>query len=148
MSASPIRVLIVDDYEPFRRFLLLSLQIRMDVQIVSAVSDGLEAVSEATALQPDLILLDIGLPKLNGIEAARKIRETSQKSKILFVSQQTSAAVVQAALDTGAHGFLVKTDAGSELLTAIDTVMKGRRFVSSTVAELVHYRGPRCGVAS
>ena len=148
MSASPIRVLIVDDYEPFRRFLLLSLQIRMDVQIVSAVSDGLEAVSQATELQPDLILLDIGLPKLNGIAAARKIHETAQKSKILFVSQQTSAAVVQAALDTGAHGFLVKTDAASELLTAIDTVMNGRRFVSSTVAELVQDRRARCGVAS
>ena len=66
-----IRVLVADDFEPFRRFLSSTLQYRADLQVICEVSDGLEAVQKATELQPDLILLDIGLPKLNGIEAAR-----------------------------------------------------------------------------
>jgi DNA-binding NarL/FixJ family response regulator len=78
--------------------------------------------------------LDIGLPKLNGIEAARSIRKVSQDSKILFVSQENFAEVIRKALDTGANGFVVKTDAGGELLAAIDTVIGGGHFVSSTVA--------------
>jgi DNA-binding NarL/FixJ family response regulator len=76
----------------------------------------LEAVQKALELQPDLILLDIGLPRLNGIEVARRIRKVSPGSKILFVSQESSADAVQEALGTGARGYVVKTDAGTELL--------------------------------
>ena len=81
-----------------------------------------------------MILLDIGLPKLNGIEAARRIRKLSPQSKILFVSQESSADVVQEALATGARGYVVKTDAGSELLTAVDAVLRGERFVGRRFA--------------
>lgn len=134
LSAYPVRVLIVDDYEPFRKFLLLSLQTRKDVQIVSEASDGMEAVAKAQKLQPDLILLDVGLPRLNGIEVANEVRRASRNSKILFVSQENSKQIVQEALNTGAYGFVVKTDVGRELLAAIDTVMAGGHFVSSSVA--------------
>jgi DNA-binding NarL/FixJ family response regulator len=129
----PIRILIVDDYEPFRKFLLLVLQTREDLQVVSEACDGMQAVAKALQLQPDLILLDIGLPKLNGIEVANEVRQASLSSKILFVSQENSAEMVREALDTGAHGFVVKTDAGSELLPAIDAIVGGGHFVSSNV---------------
>jgi DNA-binding NarL/FixJ family response regulator len=96
------------------------------------MSDGSEAVQKAEELTPDLILLDIGLPKLNGIEAARRIRKLSLNSKIVFLSADNSPDVVQTALSTGAHGFVHKARAQSELLAAIDAVLRGGQFVSST----------------
>lgn len=134
MPASPIRVLIVDDYEPFRKFLFVLLQTRRDLEIVSETSDGMQAVEKAQELEPDLILLDIGLPKLNGIEVARAVFRASINAKIVFVSQESSVEIVRESLNTGAQGFVVKTDAGSELLKAIDAVAGGTQFVSSSVA--------------
>lgn len=99
--------------------------------MVGEASDGLEAVQKSEELQPDLIVLDIGLPSLNGIEAARRIRNLAPKSKILFLSQESSADVVQEALNSGALGYLIKTQAGSELLSAVDAVLQGREFLSS-----------------
>jgi DNA-binding NarL/FixJ family response regulator len=84
-------------------------------------------------MQPDLILLDIGLPSLNGIEAARRIREISPKSKILFVSQNRSPDIAEEALSTGADGYVVKTDGASELLAAVKAVLEGKRFVSASL---------------
>ena len=101
---TPVRVLVVDDYEPFRRFVVSMLK-QTELQVICRDSDGLEAVEKAAELQPDLVLLDIGLPKLNGIEAARRIRELSPKSKIIFVSQESSVDIVQEALSLGAQGF-------------------------------------------
>ena len=129
-----IRILVVDDYEPVRRFLCSELSRHPQMQIISEASDGLEAVQIAQDLRPDLILLDIGLPRLNGIEAARRIRRLSPDSKILFVSQQSSPDLVQAALDTGAVGYVVKSDAASELLPAVEAVLRGKLFVSSSLA--------------
>ena len=122
---------MVEDYEPLRRFICSTLRERPEFQIVEEVTDGLEAVQKAAELQPDLIVLDIGLPSLNGINVARRIRKLSPKSKILFVSQESSADVVQEALASGALGYVVKAYAGSELLTAVEAVLQGRLFVSS-----------------
>ena len=127
---STVRVLVVDDFDPFRRFICSTLAKRPELQIVGEVSDGLEAVHKAEELQPDLIVLDIGLPTLNGIEAARRIRKLSPKSKILFLSQESSADAVQEALDLGARGYVVKAHAGSELLLAVGAVLEGRQFIS------------------
>ena len=129
MPASSIRVLVVDDYKPFRQFVTSRLQNASSVYVCWEASDGLEAVQKAEELQPDLILLDIGLPKLNGIEAARRIRKVSLGSKILFVSQESSADAVRGALGTGAHGYVVKTDARRELLEGVNAVLRGDRFV-------------------
>lgn len=98
------------------------------------VSNGLVAVREAQRLQPDLILLDIGLPILNGFEAARQIRTLSPTSKIVFVTQESSADVVQEALNIGASGYVVKADAGRELIAAVTAVLRGERFVGSRFA--------------
>jgi DNA-binding NarL/FixJ family response regulator len=130
LETSPVRVLVVDDYEPFRRFICSTLGKRPELQIVGEVGDGLEAVHKAEELQPDLILLDIGLPTLNGIEAALRIRKLSPESKILLTSQESAADVVQEALAFGALGYVVKAHAGKELLAAVEAVLEGRQFVS------------------
>ena len=122
---------MVDDYEPFRRLICSTLRKRPELQIVGETADGLEAVQKAEELQPDLVVLDIGLPSLNGIEAARRIRKLSPESKILFISQESSADVVQEALALGALGYVVKAHAGSELLAAVGAVLEGRQFISS-----------------
>jgi DNA-binding NarL/FixJ family response regulator len=125
-----VRILVVEDFVPFREFIHTTLQ-KTELQIVGEVSDGLEAVQKAQELVPDLILLDIGLPGLNGIETARQIRKLVPQSKILFVSQESSADVIQEALSLGALGYVVKAHAGSELLVAMEAVREGRQFVSS-----------------
>jgi DNA-binding NarL/FixJ family response regulator len=133
--AKSLRVFLADDFEPFRRFLTTTLQKLSNAQIVGYAVDGLEAVQKVRELQPDLVLLDIGLPKLNGVEAARRISLISPQSKILFVSQESSADVVQEALSNGARGYVVKTDAGRELLMAVMAVLRDEKFVSSSLAE-------------
>ena len=130
-----VRALVVDDHKPWCRHVCSVLKTQPELQVIGEVSDGLEAVQKAQEVQPDLVLLDIGLPTLNGIEAARRIRELSPQSKILFISQETSADVVQVALATGARGYVVKTDAGSELLSALDAVLQGETYVSTRFAE-------------
>jgi len=126
---SSLRILVVEDFAPFSQFIRSTLAERRDVQVIGEASDGLEAVHRAEELKPDLILLDIGLPTLNGIEAARQIRQLCPESKIIFVSQESDADIVQEALSFGALGYVVKTMAGGELLTAIKAVCGGRLFV-------------------
>src|SRR5271154_748679 len=117
---SSVRALVVDDFEPFRRLICSILLRRQDLQVVCEVSDGLEAVQRAEELKPDLIVLDLGLPTLNGIEAAREIRKVSPKSKILVLSHESSIEIVQEALSLGSLGYVVKDkNAGSELLAAV-----------------------------
>ena len=127
---SSVRVLVVDDYEPFRRFVCSTLCQRPTLQIICEASDGAEAVQRAAELKPDLIILDIGLPTLNGIEAARRIRKVSPNSKIIYVSQESSADIVQEALSVGALAYVVKAHAGSDLLAAVDAILESSQFVS------------------
>ena len=125
------------------------LQSRPEWQIVCEVSDGLEAVQRAQEIRPDLIVLDIGLPTLNGIEAARRIRQVSPNSKIVFLTTDNSPDVAQAALSTGAQGYVHKLRAQNDLLLAIDAILRGEQFVSnkSGGAEAIDARetkAPRC----
>jgi DNA-binding NarL/FixJ family response regulator len=106
------------------------------LQVIGEVSDGLEAVHKAEEFKPDLILLDIGLPTLNGIAAARQIRKLSPESKIVFVSQESNADIVKEALSMGAEGYVVKTSAASDLLTAVEAICEGRQFVSRSVRSI------------
>ncbi len=134
MSASSIRVLVVEDYPAFRRFLVSTMQSKAGLQVICEVADGSEAVQKAREIQPDLILLDIGLPSLNGIEAARQIRTLSPQSKILFISENQASDVIEEALRTGAHGYVVKSDAASDLLPAVESVLQGKQFVSGSAS--------------
>jgi|SRR6185295_2334793 DNA-binding NarL/FixJ family response regulator len=132
---SSIRVLVADDYEPFRRFICSKLESRPDLKVVGEASDGLEAVEKAQALKPNLILLDIGLPGLNGIEAAHRISRLIPTATILFVSQISDADVVQEALRNGAKGYVWKPDAGIDLMLAIEVALRGAHFVSSKLVK-------------
>jgi DNA-binding NarL/FixJ family response regulator len=134
VASSSIRILVAEDFEPFRKFLSSTVQNEPQFQVICEVEDGLGAVQKAEELQPDLILLDIGLPTMNGIEAARRIRKVCPKSKIVFVSQESSTDVVQEAFSSGAVGYVVKTDAGSELLAAVRAVLQGERFLGRRFA--------------
>jgi DNA-binding NarL/FixJ family response regulator len=127
-----IRILVVDDYESWRHFVSKTLQTQPELQVISEAVDGLEAIQKAQQLQPDLILLDIGLPKLNGFEAARQIRKVGSTQKILFLSQEFSVEVVQESLKLG-DGYVVKTHAANELLPAVEAVLYGMQYVSSGV---------------
>jgi CheY-like chemotaxis protein len=131
MSLSIVRVLVVDDYEPFRHFVRLTFGKNPAFQIVGEASDGLEAVRQAKALQPDLIFLDIGLPMLNGIAAARQIRELAPSSKIIFVTQEFSAGVLEEAFSCGARGYVLKARAGVDLPAAVEAVLAGSLFLGS-----------------
>jgi DNA-binding NarL/FixJ family response regulator len=133
---SSVRILVVDDYEPFRRFFCSTLGKKADLQIIGEALDGLEAVQKAEELHPDLIVLDLGLPTLNGIEAARRIRKVSPNSKITFMTLESSADVVQEAFSLGAMGYVIKTRAGSELLAAVEAVRQGKQFISSGLSGL------------
>jgi DNA-binding NarL/FixJ family response regulator len=130
---SLVRILVVDDFEPWRRFVLSMLKQNPELQVVGEASDGLEAVQRAEELQPDLILLDLGLPRLNGIEAARRIRQNAPNSKILFVSQESSPEVAKEGLKLGAWGYVIKSHAGGELLAAVEAVIHGKQFVSASL---------------
>jgi len=126
---------VVDDYEPWCRFVRLTLLAQEELQVIGQFGDGPEAIQKTEELQPDLILLDISLPTLNGIEVARRIREISPTSKILFLSENRSLDVAEEALRTGAGGYVAKSDAARELLPGIKTVLEGKRFISSTMAD-------------
>ncbi len=132
LGAVSARILVVDDFELWRHFVSSVLLIRPELQVVGEASDGLVAVQKAVELKPDLILMDIGLPSLNGMEAARQICKLVPESKIIFLSQESSEEVMQEALELGAWGYVVKTRAGSELLAAVESVILGKLFVSRT----------------
>ena len=130
-----IRILVADDFEPWRRFVSSLIAPRKpEWSIVCEVSDGVEAVEKAGNLRPELILMDIGLPRLNGIEAARQISQIDSYSKIVFLSGFDSLEVVEKALDTPANGYVLKLDAASELIEAVEAVFQGKRFISSSLA--------------
>lgn len=132
--ASIFRVLIIDDFEPWRRVVRWMLQPSPEWQIVGEASDGIEGIQKSEELQPDVILLDIGLPKLNGIDAAQPILSVAPHAKIIFVSVELCPELVEGALRTAGHGYVVKSDAASDLLTAMQTVTNGQRFVGSRFA--------------
>ena len=126
-----IRVLVVDDFELWRRLACTALEREPGFNLIGEAADGIVAVQKAQELQPDLILLDIGLPGLNGILAAHRIRELSPKSKIVFLTEDHSREMAQEGLRRGGSGYLVKSDAGRELLPAVKAVLRGELFVSA-----------------
>ena len=123
---SSLQILIVDDSKQWRATLRCMLEATTDYQVVDEASDALEAVQKAAQLHPDIVLLDIGMPILNGIEAAPKIRQASSHSKIIFVTQESDDDVRTAALATGAEGYLLKSRVVSELIPALDALVRLR----------------------
>jgi DNA-binding NarL/FixJ family response regulator len=127
-----IRILVVEDFEKFRRLICSALEQWAQFQ-VSEVSDGLEAVRRAKELKPDLVILDIGLPNLNGIEVARHILEFAPDARIIFLSQETAPDVVREALSLGVSSYVHKSRLRTDLPVAIEAALEDRRFVTSSL---------------
>jgi DNA-binding NarL/FixJ family response regulator len=127
------RIVVVEDHEPFRQLICRELQQRPEFQVIGQASDGLQGIEQAESLQPDLILLDLGLPKMNGFETARRIRGLAPGAKLVFVSQESSPDIVMETFRLGGQAYVHKARAKTDLLPAIDVVLAGSRFVSSSL---------------
>ena len=134
-SFAVVRILVVEDFEPFRRFVCTTLRVNPEWQIVAESADGLDGVQKAKELEPDVILLDIGLPTLNGIEAAERISTLVRDAKVIFVTQNNDPDIMSSALSNGAKGYVIKEHAERELAPALEAVLDGRRFLGSGVSE-------------
>jgi DNA-binding NarL/FixJ family response regulator len=128
-----VRVLLVDDFDDFRKFTVLSLEDSPDIAVVGEAATGAEAVAAAELLKPDLVLLDISLPDMNGFEVSERIHQVSPDSRIIFVSANNSRMIAQAAVSDGAMGFVSKNNAVDELIPAIRAVMQGKQFLSQNL---------------
>jgi DNA-binding NarL/FixJ family response regulator len=127
-----VRILVVDDFEPWRRSIISIIEADPELRVIHEASDGLEAVQMGQELQPDLVVLDVGLPKLCGLEVARRIRVVSPGSKILFLSVIPSQDVMREALRIGA-GFIAKADALRDLLPAVRAAVADQEFLRFTI---------------
>jgi len=128
-----IRLLVVDDHKRARRDIRSVLSTHHDIEVVGEADTGEEAVKRVRELHPDVVLLDISLPGISGIEAANTMRETAPESRVIFVSQYDSPLIAKDALLTGACGYVVKSDAAKDLWPAIEAAFRGHTFLSRTV---------------
>jgi|SRR5262249_13966562 len=121
---SPLRILIADDSAEWRVRIRSMLKARQEWQVVGEACDGLDAVQTTTRLCPDIVLLDVGMPILNGIEAARRIRQSSPSSRIIFVTQENDKEIRAAALATGAEEYVIKANTTSQLIPAVEAALR------------------------
>ena len=126
-----VRVLLADDYEPWRRCISSLLCKYPEYEVISEVADGLEAVQKTYELRPDLILLDLSLPKLNGLQAANRIRDIAPGTKIVFVTAYRDFEAMQTVFQNQAEGYVLKWEITHELLPAVEAVLWGGKFVSA-----------------
>lgn len=133
----PVRLVLADDHEIMRVGLRTLLQARTDWSVVGEAVNGEEAVDMVLSLQPDVALLDIAMPKLNGIEATRQILLQGARTKILLLSAHDSTQVIADVLDSGAKGYVLKSDAARDLVAAVDAVRSNQTFFTPKVADLV-----------
>lgn len=133
----PLRILLVDDHEVVRRGLTVLLRAKPDWEICGEASNGREAVEKALKLNPDVIILDVGMPNLNGLEATRQIVKAKPEIRILILTLHDSATVVQDVLNAGARGFLLKSDAARDLVTAVEALKNNKTYFTPKVASMV-----------
>jgi DNA-binding NarL/FixJ family response regulator len=133
----PVRILVADDHEVVRKGLIALLQQQPDLQICGEASDGREAVAKAAELNPDIVILDIGMPTLNGLEATRQILKNEPRTRVLILTLHDSDQLVQDVLDAGARGFLLKSDAARDLVAAVDALRREKTYFTSKVASMV-----------
>ena len=134
---SALRILIADDHEVARKGIRSLLESHAEWEVCAEAQDGREAVEYASRLKPDVLLLDIGMPNLNGLDAARQILATMPEARILILTVHDSEQVVREVLAAGARGFLLKSDAGRDLLAAVEALQHRRTFFTSSVAQMM-----------
>ena len=137
MSSNLLRILIADDHEVARRGIRFVLEAHPGWEVCGEAKDGREAVEMASTLKPDIVLLDVGMPNLNGLDAARQILAASPDMRILILTMHDSEQVVREVLSAGARGFVLKSDAGRDLLTAIEALEEQRTFFTTKVSQMV-----------
>jgi DNA-binding NarL/FixJ family response regulator len=130
-----VRLLVVDDFRLWRDCVQAHLEGHPEVHIAGFASDGLEALQKVGELQPDLVFLDISLPKMNGFETARKIRKLNPNCKIIFLSGHSCGEMVRGALEAGGSGYVHKEDAMAELLVGLEAVLAGRQYLSRSIKD-------------
>src|SRR6266436_6478706 len=134
---NPLRILVADDHEIVRRGLVSLLKSHLGWEVCGEAQDGREAVDKAKELKPDIIILDIGMPNLNGLEAARKLLRDNPQARVLILTITDTDEVVRAVLDAGARGFVLKSDAARDLVSAVEALQSNKTFFTSRVAEMV-----------
>jgi DNA-binding NarL/FixJ family response regulator len=130
-----LRILVADDHEVVRRGLRSLLESHAEYEIIDEAATGFEVVQKANELKPDIVLMDITLPGLSGLEAAHRIRQALPQVQVLFLTVHDSEQMVQQALDAGARGYVLKSDAGRDLLVAVEAVRRRKLFFSPRVAQ-------------
>ncbi len=133
----PLRILLVDDHEVVRRGLSVLLRAKPDWEVCGEASNGREAVEKAVKLNPDIVILDVGMPNLNGLEATRQIVKAKPEVRILILTLHDSDTLVQDVLNAGARGFLLKSDAARELVTAVEALKNNKTYFTPKVASMV-----------
>jgi DNA-binding NarL/FixJ family response regulator len=131
------RILVADDHEVVRKGLVALLHQQLDWQVCGEAGDGREAVDKAQQLKPDVVILDIGMPSLNGLEATRQILKTNPHARILILTLHDSDQVVRDVLNAGARGFLLKSDAARDLVAAVEALRRDKAYFTSKVASMV-----------
>lgn len=141
----PIRILLADDHTIVRQGLARLLEDQTDLRVVGQASDGRMALEKATALKPDIVIMDIAMPLMNGIEAAKRIRKQLPETKILILSMYSHEHYIHELLETGISGYLLKDSSGRDIINAIQAAMKGETFLSPSISKKVveSYLSPR-----
>lgn len=132
-----LRLLLADDHEIVRKGLRSILEVQRDCEIVGEAADGRQAVAFTKELSPDIVILDISMPLLNGLEVTRQILKIRPRTKVLILTMHESDPLIHDVLDAGARGYVLKTDAGRDLLTAVESLGRNKTFFTSRVAQMV-----------
>jgi DNA-binding NarL/FixJ family response regulator len=137
MKSRSITVFVADDHAVMREGLAQVLESHADIEVVGSADNGRDAVALVAKLDPDVVIMDISMPDMNGIEAARQIRESAPDSRVVILSMHSTAEHVFHALEAGARGYILKETAGQDIVSAVRIVYAGRRFLSPDVADIV-----------
>lgn len=133
----PIRILLADDHTIVRQGLARLLEEQADFKVVGEATNGHMAMEQAVALKPDIVILDIAMPRMNGIEAAKRIRKQLPKTKILILSMYSHEHYIHNLMETGINGYLLKDASGREIIKAIRSIMKNETYMSPTISKVL-----------
>ena len=137
VNMSPLRILVADDHEVVRRGLCSLLKSHAGWEVCAEASDGREAVEKVKQIKPDVVILDIGMPNLNGLAATRQIVHNDERQRVIILTVTDSEQVIREVLAAGARGFVLKSDAARDLITAVEAIEKNRTFFTSRVGQIV-----------